>query len=94
MFQGTSGGEPRTLLNALQPMLGTTGEIRTPDDVVKMIRYSSVIFLEGLYHGPLKPARENTPIQWLCGEVWLYTRRVLGVWPQYKWFTGKHWVAV
>lgn len=33
----TSGGEPRTLLNALRPMLGSLGDIRTPQEVVRVI---------------------------------------------------------
>ena len=38
-LQSTSGGEPRTLLNALRPMLGSLGDIRTPQEVVRVIRY-------------------------------------------------------
>lgn len=33
----TSGGEPRTLLNALKPMLGSLGDIKTPQEVVRII---------------------------------------------------------
>lgn len=33
----TSGGEPRTLLNALRPMLGSFGDIKTPQEVVRVI---------------------------------------------------------
>lgn len=38
LLQSTSGGEPRTLLNALKPMLGSLGDIRTPQEVVRVIR--------------------------------------------------------
>ena len=38
-LQSTSGGEPHTLLNALRPMLGSLGDIRTPQEVVRVIRY-------------------------------------------------------
>ncbi|KAL9989493.1 hypothetical protein ACROYT_G004052 [Oculina patagonica] len=33
----TSGGEPRTLLNALRPMLGSLGDIKTPQEVVRLV---------------------------------------------------------
>lgn len=33
----TSGGEPRTLLNALKPMLGSLGDIKTPQEVVRVV---------------------------------------------------------
>ncbi|PFX23286.1 Serine/threonine-protein phosphatase 1 regulatory subunit 10 [Stylophora pistillata] len=33
----TSGGEPHTLLNALKPMLGSLGDIKTPQEVVQII---------------------------------------------------------
>jgi len=34
---GTSGGEPRVLLNALKPMLGVIGDIRTPQEVMRVV---------------------------------------------------------
>ncbi|XP_065647297.1 serine/threonine-protein phosphatase 1 regulatory subunit 10 isoform X3 [Hydra vulgaris] len=34
---GTSGGEPRVLLNALKPMLGVVGDIRTPQEVLRVV---------------------------------------------------------
>lgn len=39
LLQSTSGGEPRTLLNALKPMLGSLGDIKTPQEVVRVVRY-------------------------------------------------------
>ena len=42
LLQSTSGGEPRTLLNALKPMLGSLGDIKTPQEVVRVVRYIAV----------------------------------------------------
>ncbi|XP_065068675.1 serine/threonine-protein phosphatase 1 regulatory subunit 10-like isoform X2 [Rhopilema esculentum] len=34
---GSSGGEPRMLLNALKPMLGIDGDIKTPQEVLRVV---------------------------------------------------------
>ena len=34
---GTAGGEPRVLLNALKPMLGVVGDIKTPQEVMRVV---------------------------------------------------------
>ena len=34
---GTSGGEPGALLNALKPMLGSVGDIKTPQEVFRLV---------------------------------------------------------
>ena len=37
LFQGTPGGEPKVLLNALKPMLGVVGDIKTSQEVLRVI---------------------------------------------------------
>lgn len=49
-FQSTSGGEPHTLLNALKPMLGCLGDIKAPQEVVRIIRYDTGRLISLLYN--------------------------------------------
>ena len=36
-MMGTAGGEPRVLLDALKPMLGVVGDIKTPQEVLRIV---------------------------------------------------------